>query len=236
MSITDDEELRITYENSNVEDQSGNGRDGTIVGMSFETTDPLIDLVSGKYNGTEDYINFGEILGFGASQPFTLTKWFKVPDRTKFMPLIARQASLNHAGYMLAISGFSNVGEIACWVGTDLSNRLVKRSSTLITNDEIGFAVATYDGSKTIGGLNLFLNNVGAGNGGTLDVGTVTDPNYTNINLRMGARQGDAGPFSFDGLADNGRIYSRELNAAELTQLFREGIAALGRRRRMLVS
>lgn len=234
MSIPD-EELRITYENSNVEDQSGNGRDGTILGMTFETIDPLVDLVSGLYPGSADFVNFGEILPFAADQPWTLAKWFKVSDKTQFQPLIARSNSTQQTGYILAISGFNNVGEIITGFGTNISNRLLKRSLTLIDNDEVGFALTTYDGSKTIEGFNIYLNNVDAGNGGTIDLGAVTDPNYSGINLRMGARQGDAASFSLDGLGDNGCIYSRVLNAAERTQLFREGAPRGGRRRRMLM-
>lgn len=225
-------ELSVTYENSNVQDQSGNGRDGTITGMTFETVNPLIDLVSGLYDGSGDYVDFGQVIPFAANQPWTLVKWFNVTDKTQFQPLIARQASSNQAGYMLAVSGFSGVGEIAMWMGTDTSNRLIKRSSTLTSNDTRHLAIAEYNGSATIGGLTLYLDNVNAGNGGVIDVGTVTDPNYSGINLRMGARDSDAGTFSLGGLGDNGRVYSGTLTAEERTAIWDERLPKGSRRRK----
>lgn len=237
MALTDGLELLIPYENSNVEDQSGNGRNGTIVGMTFETATPLIGLVSGNYVAPGDYLTFGQVIGFSVNQSFTLAKWFKVSDRTQFQPLVARQASANQAGYMLAIGGFSGVGEIAGWMGTNLSNRLIKRSSTLVTNATKMLAMFEYDGSATIGGLTLRLNNVDAGNGGTVDLGTVTDPNYSGIDLRMGARDSDAGTFSLDGLGDVGAIWSRVLTADERAEFYNNGNgwegAVVGRRRRI---
>ena len=209
-ALTDDLEVLITHEGGVFEDTSGNALPIDAGGVSLSSVNPLIGEWSGIYVD-DDWLGLGSALEFSASQPWTLAKWVNLADVTDFQPIIAKQLSTNQAGYMMSVSGFSNIGEVAVFMGTNLSNRILKRSSVLLSNNTTYLLMVTHDGSGTLGGLNIYINNSDGGDGGNFNFGTVTDPNYSGINLRMGARQGDEATFSVTGKMDVGAIWSRDL-------------------------
>jgi len=56
MALTDGLELAINF-NSDVLDKSGNGRDGTASGMTYNTTTPMVGSGSGAFDGINDHVS-----------------------------------------------------------------------------------------------------------------------------------------------------------------------------------
>lgn len=227
MAVEDNLELLLRFEDEDFTDSSGNGRDGAIGStVTFETSTPLIGSVSGSWDGIDDFLSFSWAgPQFGIDDPFTLAQWVEVPDRTAFQPLV-NQANSSFMGILMSVGGFSGVGEILLAIGNDSSNRLIVRSSSLISNDTKHLVMGTYDGSGTIGGFKIYIDNADAGVGGSIDQGTVIDPDYSGIGLQVGKRVGDG--FLLEGLGDDVAIWSRVLTSGERAEFYNGGDGWVG--------
>ena len=91
--ITDNLEVLINYEGPAFQDTSENEfaiDSGTV---AFESVSPLVGEFSGLYDGIDDYLSLGDILGFSASQPHTLASWVNLVDVTQFQPIISNSTT-----------------------------------------------------------------------------------------------------------------------------------------------
>lgn len=83
MALEDDLELAINS-NSDVLDKSGNGRDGTVTGMTYDTSTPIIGSGTGVFDGINDYVEI-DVASSPQSDILDLTEgqiavWVRFPD------------------------------------------------------------------------------------------------------------------------------------------------------------
>ena len=195
--------------NSNGLDSQGSN-DLTPVGVTFDTVNQHLGSACADFDGN-DYFTGGAIFPFSSTDSFSFAKWVNVTDRTQFMPIISRRNDSGHNGYIFSIGGFSGVGEILVGYQKDISNRLLRRSGGIISNNTWMLVGGSYDGSKTIGGMHTYISGV-LDDGATIANGTITDADYTGIDFEVGK---DLGVFFYEDLADTLAVWGRVLNADE---------------------
>jgi chitodextrinase len=180
-------------------DNSGNGRDGTIVGASWTP--------SGKYrsalhfNGTGDYVGL-PALGTFYKSAFTLEAWVKKDSSAKGdAAVVGTWTSGQNGGPMLWFDYATSHLELVMSQG----------GSNYVDSGQLGAAgqwqylAGTYDGTTA----RLYLNGTQVAS--KTFTGNVGDSNT----WRIGAYDSTAGGF-FDGTVDEVRIYSRALAAGDV--------------------
>lgn len=205
---------------SNVYDFSGNDNNGTALNGAVYTSSGKL---SGAYSfdGANDFINCSNILDFKANQPWTLSAWVNPSVVNTFKPVVGRfEQSAGQDGYLLAVGGYDNVGEIVAWMADDNNNRIVRRSAGVLTVNKWYYITATYDGSTSVNGLHLYINGI-LSDGATISSGTVGDPEY-NDPLKVGASQ----TYYYNGSIDEVAIWNRSLSGDEIMDLYlqRDGV------------
>ncbi|MFA6077782.1 MAG: LamG domain-containing protein [Candidatus Paceibacterota bacterium] len=185
-------------------DRSGNGNDGTLVGMST-TSSPVIGKIGQgmKFNGNGQYITTAPI----SLPKFTVAAWVNPSgNQTGYSAVVSDQYP-SYVNYVIAFtSGTTNVyGGIynAGWYQTG--------ASTLPINKWTHVSI-TFDNNI----LTLYINGAS-----TTSVYAPITPQSSGTGINIGKRW-DL-PDYFSGLIDDVRIYNRALSATELKQLYNMG-------------
>jgi len=193
-----------SFDGGNALDNSGNGNDGEVYGATS------VDGISGKaldFNGTDDYIDFGDWIPVSGITARTVTAWVRT-------------------------SSDLNKDQIVEWGGDDTGERwsfYIDVNGTLriesagdggnsngIVDDNTWHLVAvTYNGNGELSGCKLWID-------GELDY-EVISTNPVNTSITTGVDIGKAsvlGSRCFDGLIDEVRIYNRALSHSEIRSLY----------------
>ncbi|MGW8185261.1 MAG: LamG-like jellyroll fold domain-containing protein [Candidatus Moraniibacteriota bacterium] len=192
-------------ENLIAHDESGNGKNGTLVNMT-----PATDWVVGKndkaldFDGIDDYVQAGTnpIVG---SAPFSISNWVKAG---------------NHSDYGLALSIGNAIGSQAAWLGWVL-NANVGSSNSLGG----GFYGRNYGtGINDNNWHHLMLTFSGGTNGTAIlyidGVPKVTDiytPNLQSTAISMGKANSGI-TYQYKGLIDDTKIFNYALTPEQVKQ------------------
>lgn len=172
-------------------------------------------------DGVNDYVDFGNNLDFDGSTPFSISTWvkFDVLGNIEFL-INKRDTTSSVRGYSLQKR---NTNEIEFQLVNHAQAgqyRLAVYTSTQLTNNTFYHCVVTYDGNKNPNGVKIYLDSVSD----TLVTRTNTLGNKTISNsgsLWFGNLAYQSLPLN--GLLDEIGIWSRELSASEVTELYNSG-------------
>lgn len=193
----------------NADDVSTNRLSSTITGATITSDRNGKMNEAYRFDGENDYINFGQAnhLGLGGAQPYTMTAWVK-PENTDHdsrITIVSKFDGGVSAGWYLAVNGenkaqaYRNVSPWATYgEGVFPRNQYVHLASV-------------FDGAN----LSLYVN-------GRLDATRPfrTHPNDTRTETLVGATFNRGTPNSFfKGTIDDVRIYNRVLTEDELAWL-----------------
>ncbi|MBI4146721.1 right-handed parallel beta-helix repeat-containing protein [Candidatus Woesearchaeota archaeon] len=213
-----------------VRDYSTFGNNGTL-GAGTAANAPVWNT-SGKvggyyiFDGSNDYINLGNVLDQSGSGPFSIHSWFKTTAGGAAVYTIASKElfSGSFAGYQVGMNvvtaGAGDAGKVG-FVLVDGSTTVMRRQTTATFNDGAWHqVVVTYDGSKTRSGMSVYVD-------GALQA--VTDHDSSSFagslsnaaNFEMGARDGTNQPWS--GSIDEVLMFNRTLSAQEINQSYLDG-------------
>jgi hypothetical protein len=225
------------YDNSN--DDAGTGlvsywqldeSTGTSVDDSFGSNDGTATgttIVDAKYskgrdfNGSSDYVNVSHStsLNFERTDSFTLSAWVKTSS-TEFQGIISKmENSSPYRGYDLSIHNNHLVFDI---IGTWETSAIQKYSRTDITDGRWHHVAATYDGSSSADGINLYIDGYPDENPGVY-VDNLTTTIQQTTNLRIGSRTGGG---YFDGIIDEARVYNTELSKSAIYNEYQESLVS----------
>jgi prepilin-type N-terminal cleavage/methylation domain-containing protein len=198
------------------------GNTGTLGDGTTASTLPALESESncaiGKclsFNGTTNYLNVGTAnLSFGDSvsdKPFTLAAWVNMKARSNFE--IINKANeyrwINNNLFRLYL--FDENG----------SNYIYRNAIDLLPyQNQWIYLVATYDGSKVVTGIKLYINGSETTFYGTGSAGTYTAMHNTGGILRVGTT-------TTNGLIDEVRIYSTNIPSAVIKQQYFAGLKQL---------
>ena len=169
-------------------------------------------------DGVNDYVDFGNVLDFDGSTPFSISCWINTNNVTSFRtPLGKAQNLAPFTGYWFLIT---STGQLRFVLSNDLNspNWLAIENSTTLSTSTWYHCVMTYDGSKSSTGLKVYVDN--ALNTQNVISNTLTGSISNSKNFRVGAR--DNGQL-YDGLVDEVAVFNKELTASEVTELYNAG-------------
>jgi len=180
--------------NSNIGAREGN--------MSAAVTGRIAN--ADDFDGNDDYVDMGNVLDFNGTTPMTISAWVKAPDNDLNNNIITKELSSSpYTGYNLnGDFDSSNKLHFNLIKSVSPSNRIQVESSTNISDNQWHYVVATYDGSQTAAGVDLYIDGVNETT--TTNFDTLSESISNNANLNIGAR--DDGNNVFNGLIDEARI------------------------------
>jgi hypothetical protein len=209
-----------------LQDSGPSGYDATTQNM--ESYDIVADSPADTYHfaqksylfdGVNEYVNMGNVLGFEYTNRFSLSCWCKV---TGDGALIAKQeSSVAVRGYSLVAYPSTNT----LWVylrnnvGT---NQIVVRSESAGINDGGWHHVAmTWDGNATPGAAGVKIYVDGVSKTTTIDSDTLSATILNSINFMVGSRSG--GDLFLAGKVCEVAVYNRDLSTAEVSWIYNSG-------------
>ncbi len=210
--------------NGSVVDSSGNGIDANA------QKDTSLLSTTGKsghaltFNGVDDYVLIPGLTDFdSAAVPMTIAMWVKPAELTA----TPYQMFFDKFDETWPIRGFTfgawqQTGKISFTMYSSVGSCLQLSGSTALPDDVWSFVAVTYDGSKTAGGVTLYVNGVAE----TVHIfqDKLTTNDISNpIDAQIGAREGANYPF--EGGIDDVMIFHRALSPGEIHTLY--GLAGM---------
>jgi hypothetical protein len=196
---------------TNADDQEGSNDGQLLNGASI-----VADLERGNVlslDGTNDYVNFGNVLTLRSTQEATFTMWFKVDSFSNSNPLITRQSeNFYRQDYAISIQDDSTISYAYddTSVGPFSTDWTVNQMQT-DTWYHLSFILHS-DNTVT-----AYLNGVLLGS----KTGRHNDYSSRVFNIGRGYDRGDYGPFTyFDGSIDEVMIFNRALTEQEIMNLY----------------
>jgi hypothetical protein len=171
------------------------------------------------FDGVDDYVEMGT--GINSSlevgDSFTYSAWFRTTESGTNQMIMGNMewSPVRYRGFSLAITS-SNIVRVRCMYNS-VSYHYI--DSSAISTDTWYHVVASYDGSGTLAGMNLYidgaLDNASSGTTGTLTDITSLDP------FRIGTAENFT--WDFKGNIDEVAVFSSELTSGNVTTIYNSG-------------
>jgi hypothetical protein len=195
-----------------LDDISGNGRDGTIVGPVWDTDanplyTPFLDA-----DGINDYVTFGDCGGFGRTQAWTTHFKIKTAPGYSFGGVIVGRCNASY--YVGWYQGLDNNGKVYM-VMQNGGNYIQVHGSTSVNDGNWHDVTVRHSGSGVASGISMWVDGVAESM--TIDSDTLGSNSINNSDaLRMFAMvNGQYGDYIATHLA----IWQRALEAVEAVDL-----------------
>ena len=108
------------------------------------------------FDGSDDYIDFGDVLNFDRLDPFSIGCWFKRDRSGTSEFLVAKQESSgNYRGYIFLLDSSDDKLTVVFRHNSAGYGRLIVDGATAITDESWHYGVVTYDGSSVTGGIKI---------------------------------------------------------------------------------
>ena len=201
-------------------DNGSGGNDGTMTNFSTFSTDvPTFNTKSILLDGIDDFVDMGNTLDFTNTDAFSISCWFKRTRNGVSEFLVSKQDSTsNSRGYTLLIPFDDNKVTLVIRNNTASSGRLIVDCATAITDTNWHNVVMTYDGSSSVGGINLYLD----GNNDTgVTSGTLSATISNSASFQIGAKNGGN---EFSGNLDEVSVFNSELSESDVTSIYGGGV------------
>ncbi len=192
---------------------SAGSNDGTLTGVPTWVTGKACGALD--FDGTNDYVNMGDVLDLGDTDDVTITGWFNRDTFTTDDTIVAKRNSNGAAGdqgYIVYIDASSDNLIFKGDDGTDLYT--LTSTTTFTATGWNHFAVVWDQDSAT--NCEIYINGVddNAAQSGTIgNIGSLANA----LAFRVGA-ESDAGS-KFDGKLDDIRVYGQTLLPWEIKNL-----------------
>ncbi len=176
--------------------------------LTFEKTTGTKYGGGGIFNGSTDYVSIADhaLLDYTNASSFSMVTFFKTSSNNE--SLMSKRVTLNQEGYDLFIGATG----VIRFVFEDTANAVMYNQSTATYNDGLWHSVvATYDGSNSPTGINLYIDgSLDTGTDSGTTVGTITN----NVSFDFGAQNGTR---LFTGSLAWSMLLAEELNATWAT-------------------
>ena len=136
-------------------------------------------------DGVNDAVDFGNVLDFDGSSPFSISMWINPSSitTTSKIPLTKASNSFPFTGYWFVFSTTLTAFVLA---NHNPDNLIVIKNSQTLTANVWQNIVVTYDGSKNASGMKVYVNE--ALNTQNILANTLTGSSSTLASLKFGAR------------------------------------------------
>jgi hypothetical protein len=189
---------------------------------------PTVVCKSMDLDGVNEYMAYGvypnpftgnDAFNFEYTDSFTLSLWVKFDTIGISQPLINKYNNTAVKGYYFLIN---NLNQIRFGIQSQGGQTFQIRTTDTITSGVFYHIVATYDGSNTIGGLNIYINGNLANFNQIFNlplISTLIDANQPLEIGRLGTNFG-----YLNGLISSVRIWNTELSAGEVATEYNSGV------------
>jgi len=216
-----------------VSDSSGNGRGGTTVNTPTWVAGKLNNCL--QFNGTTQYVNFGQIINWERTQPFSMKAWTYCTDAdpTYANVILSKCQTTYGRGILFDLLN----GKYRLIIINSYPTYVMGITTTNTFKDaNWHLVVATYDGSSLNTGLNIWVDNVlqavtrsGTCPGTILNTGRCLMGNRDDVTLH-----------NYTGKIDNMEVYDYVLSASEISVNWnggagREAPAASGNKQTIMI-
>jgi hypothetical protein len=191
---------------------------GTLVNGPQWTTGQINGALD--FDGVDDYVEIGDKLN-NVDVPFSIGTWVNIHQEGTSFVFVSDDALFgNYDGFWLAIG--HNYIQISYGDGTGRGspNRRTKRNDVSIPLNAWVFVTAVVRGATD---MDIYLN--GADMGGTYSGSG--GPMIHNTNKAVIGKLSTRGPYYFNGIVDDVKIYDRALSTGEVEQLYLDGLPEL---------
>jgi len=162
-------------------------------------------------------LSFGDS---GTDRPFSIQAWVYINSTAATNYIAAKRNVTPVLEYQYTITTSGNVA-LVLFSGGAGSIALATRNSATLSTGAWHHLVATYDGSKTVGGMKIYIDGSSQALTDISFGGTYAGMNNTASKVYIGGFA-DASP-SFNGIIDEVGIWSKVLTQAEVTSLYNSG-------------
>lgn len=214
--------LHMNEASGAIVDTSGEGNNGTYNGALYSQTGKLNTAIG--FDGSNDYINHGNILDFERTDNFSIGAWIKT---TKSSPtyagvIISKMQAPDHKGWLLDIFN----GQIRFILEHSYPGYNISAKTTLTSFNDGNWhcVVVTYDGSSSQSGMNIYVDGIEASvsrSGGSVG-GTTQNSGDTLVGHRD-----DVSNHLYQGKIDELAVWNRTLSADEVFNIYKRGILEL---------
>ena len=168
-------------------------------------------------DGVNDYVDLGDNFDFDSTTPFSFSFWINKNTTANQAIFTRLLTSPNVQGYQLAVLS-GNTIRLAMYNLVGGGGFVSVRTNATIASSTWLHVVATYDGSQNASGIKIYIDGVNQTL--TVESSGVTGSTSVATTAKIGSRASD---FYFNGLIDEGAIFSRELTASDVTDLYNLG-------------
>ena len=171
---------------------------------------------SNEFDGLNDYVDLGTELNsmFELGDSFSISVWIKFGNTATDRTIVANMMSGTLKGFQLRV----RTNEAVRFVFAQTPSVWLNVDTSVLAIDTWHHIVATYDGSNSTSGMNIYVNgsldNDSTGGGGTILDMTSTD------SVKIGKYTG--GQF-YAGKIDEVAIFDSELSASDVTAIYNSG-------------
>jgi|GEM_PF-6373726 len=171
------------------------------------------------FDGVDDVIviNDSDTLSFGngsSDSPFSISGWFSLSSLPSSWALVSKGSGLYGGEYYLSVEYFRFPGQISFYVLDQSTSKRIQAYKWGLSIGKWMHVVATYDGSGTTSGINLYVDGTSAGTAKSKEDGYIAMEN-TNEPVAIGRRDD-----YINGTIDEVRIWNRSLSATEVLALY----------------
>jgi hypothetical protein len=178
------------------------------------------------FDGTNDHLNFGNVLNFERTNSFTISAWVRVLSFPTFGVITTKMDSANQRGYFFGYNANRTLAFILRSVAS--GNRIfVNTTATTLALNTWGHVVVTYDGSSSASGVRFYFDGIVRAS--TTTENTLTGTIITSQALTVGARPAIPDGFANAQIAEIA-IWNRAITAGEKRTLYRIGPGWFGKR------
>lgn len=203
--------------NGNVKDSSGNGNDGTIIGVTPASNRFNQPNTCYFFSGNDHYVDIPAAPSIQPTDAITVSAWVNTTDKDYWNFAVCKRLNkLFEPGnsYFLGATGNVPGGSTWQWSISSSTTQHFLVSNTLVEDSTWLHLTGTFDGDT----LKLFLNGQSIGN----KIIANTKISYSNLTLKLGlgipTSSGDK--TAWKGYMDEVRIYNRELSEDEIKYLY----------------
>lgn len=183
---------------------------GTLTnGPTFSSTNGGVIV----FDGTNDYVNFSNVLNFERTNPFSINFWIKAPVPQYYLAVINKLTWAAGAKGWRILSNYNGSG-LAFTITDNHTVTDIYLNLPGVLDNTWKHCCFTYDGNGNTNGMKAYLNAslTASGGGGNL---TTT----TTSNTNLGIFGGDGTDNSYgNGTLANMLVYNRTLSSTEITQ------------------
>ncbi|GEM_PF-4994800 len=209
--------------NDNAQDESGNGNHGTINGATF-TTNRFDSLSSAlEFNGSSDYVEIPSVplidnLWDGGA---SISLWFNAADDNDRKYLLFKS---NTNGWYIDLESNGSIRFRQRFSGGGGVSAYWDSNSNSFTYNSWNHLVVVYNSDHTLNNPRIYLN----GNQiAMLERNSPSGTRVGDIGRALDISRNHSNSDAMNGKLDDIRLYSKELDPGEVTQLSNEGIPDL---------